>query len=136
MSYLRQIMQRLAQTDAGNKPLRQTRDIEDNRPSQPVADYQTKLHMCTPAMLQYEWCLLQQHIETLQLCLANTTMSSELGGRDQVLRLVKDSELYQSILTTRMNELGVLPAKHNHTTIPGEHAWEVTQSIIKENWGF
>lgn len=136
MSYLRQIMQKLAQADASNKPRKPTGDIGTKHHSQHVADYQAKLQTCNPAMLQYEWCWLQQQIESLQLCLANTTMSVELGGHDQVLRLLKESEECKTLLADRMHKLGVGPPQHNHSILPGEHAWEVTHATIQQNWGF
>ena len=72
MSHLRDIMQRLG--------------ARDSRPQGPapdaaaaVADYERQLEGCTPAMLHYEWSWLEQHLETLELCLTQPGMPVACG---------------------------------------------------------
>lgn len=137
MSHLRSIMQKLAlgqeegsiQPDASNT-------VKDDVIRLHVADYQDALKVCTPSMLQYEWAWLEDHLESLGLCLSQPQMLQAMGGTPHVERLLAESRQCQTALRVQMEERNVEPPTHLPTMPTSEHAWEISQENVKQLWGF
>ncbi|MFM9104729.1 MAG: hypothetical protein ACKOPS_26845 [Cyanobium sp.] len=45
-----------------------------------LADYDAQLAGCSPAMLQYEWAWIEQHLDTLTLARSTPAMLAAAGG--------------------------------------------------------
>lgn len=137
MSYLRSIMQKLAlgQEDSSDQP-DVTNVVKDDVIRLHVTDYQDALKVCTPSMLQYEWAWLEDHLESLGLCLNQPQMLQAMGGTSHVERLLAESRQCQTVLRAQMEERNVKPATHLPTMPTCEHAWEITQEKVKQLWGF
>lgn len=133
MSTLREIMQRLAEVDSKRTKGNQA-DFSELLKCH-VDEYQSKLETCTPAMLQYEWTWLLEHIEALELCLAQPTMCHQLGGLTRVESLVEESKQFQIALEEMFHQRMIHPARSPHPVNPVEHAWEVSEDRIKQAWG-
>jgi len=133
MSTLRQIMQRLAEAESkqGKGSLTDFSELLKCH----VDEYQSKLESCTPAMLQYEWTWLNEHIQALELCLAQPAMCHEIGGITRVEVLVEESKQFRIALVEMFHQRMIHPARHPHPINPIEHAWELSENRIKQAWG-
>lgn len=135
MSTLRKIMKRLAEGEHNKQNNPSSVDFSEIVKCH-VDEYQTKLESCTPAMLQYEWAWLKEHMEALELCLGQSTMCSELGGRLRVEMLLEESKQFQTILQEMFNKRMIHPSNQHRAVNPVEHAWEVSQKSLRDTWGF
>jgi hypothetical protein len=137
MSHLRTIMQKLAQGQVqGSVQSDVTNMVKDDVIRLHVADYQDALTLCTPSMLQYEWAWLEDHVESLGLCLSQPEMLQAMGGTPHVERLLAESRQCQTALSALMEARKVEPATHLPTMPTSEHAWEISQEKVKQLWGF
>jgi hypothetical protein len=134
MSYLRQIMQKLANSDA--KRGRRMATDSGELLKLHIDDYQGKLEACTPGMLQYEWAWLKEHLESLELCQAHEAMGEELGGQENVVRLLAKTRQFQTALEEELNKRMLHPARHPHPIHPGDHAWDVDDDSMRKIWDF
>jgi len=132
MSTLREIMQRLAEVDSKRTKGNQA-DFSELLKCR-VDEYQSKLETCTPAMLQYEWAWLNEHIQALELCLSQPKMSHELGGSVHVEKLLEESKQFQIVLEEMFHTRMIHPSDKHKPINPGEHAWEVSQQNLREIW--
>lgn len=134
MSYLRDIMQKLAEASAirNENATQQGKGLELLKLH--VDAYQTKLESCSKAMLQYEWAWWREHIETLELCLTQPDMHEGIGGKEHVERLLEESRACLSTLTDVMKARMVNPAGHSYLIHPSEHAWELSQETMRREW--
>ena len=130
MSLLRDIMQRLGERNAPAALPAPTVDATGA-----VADYERHLAACTPAMLHYEWSWLEQHLETLQLCLRQSAMLATLGGEERARALLAESEACRERLRRRLEALGEHPGERHGPVLAGEHAWELSHSGTRCHWG-
>jgi hypothetical protein len=136
MSYLREIMQRLNEA-------RSTAAAPDPAPTAPpgplqeahLADYGERLGRSSPAMLQYEWAWLEEHIDGLALCGSQPEMAAAAGGVAHVQRLLAESRRFRHLLEREMERRGVRPSLHRHTLVATEHSWELTNPAIRAQWG-
>ena len=136
MSYLREIMQRLNEGHAGTADQQVAAAVPPGPLQQAhLADYVEKLAGCTPAMLQYEWAWLEEHIEGLELCGRQPEMAATAGGAAHVQRLLAESRQFQELLMQEMEQREVRPPLHRHTLVPTEHSWELTNPDIRRQWG-
>lgn len=137
MSYLREIMQRLAEGN-GRRPIDRSNMQTDERElvKLHVDTYQTKLEHCSKAMLQYEWAWWKEHIDALELCLSQPDMCDQIGGYGHVQKLLAESRECQRVLVDAMKAAMVNPAGHGHSIHPSEHAWEVSLNSVRDEWGF
>ena len=133
MSNLRQIMQRLAEAESkkGKGTLADFSELLKCH----VDEYQSKLESGTPAMLQYEWAWLNEHIQALELCLSQLTMSNEIGGLLHVEVLLEESKQFQFVLEDMFHTRMIHPSVQHHPVNPGEHAWELSHQGLRETWG-
>ncbi|MEB3165750.1 MAG: hypothetical protein VKO65_03685 [Cyanobacteriota bacterium] len=133
MSTLREIMQRLRarHAGAGDPPVLAGALIESH-----LADYQARLEACTPAMLQYEWAWIEQHLETLELASTTPSMLEAAGGASQIAALLQETRRFRDLLEQRFRALGLRPATHRHTVLDTAHAWELNQQELRDLWGF
>lgn len=131
-------MQRLAQTqpEIHQAPTPSSGHPHGDRLRQQVEAYQRHLADCTPAMLQYEWAWLDQHIADLELCLSQPEMLVTAGGPAAVSQRLTESRQCQMALERTMCQRGVEPALHGHAVASGEHAWELREETIKQLWGW
>ncbi|MEY4353356.1 MAG: hypothetical protein RLZZ609_1597 [Cyanobacteriota bacterium] len=136
MSYLREIMQKLAEANP-NRPIEGGRFRADDREllKLHVDAYQTQLESCDLAMLQYEWAWWTEHIEALELCLTQPEMREQIGGSEQTERLLEESRECQNTLIDEMKKRMVHPSGHAHAIHPSEHAWQLSSETIKRDWG-
>jgi hypothetical protein len=125
MSHLREIMKRLGVRSSGAGG-----DHPDH-----VATYARHLDACSAPMLQYEWSWWEQHLEALELCLAQPQMLATLGGASRVRQLLEDGEQCRDRLRQRLDQLGLEPGRLHGPVLAGEHAWELTQAEICRKWG-
>jgi hypothetical protein len=134
MSYLREIMQRLNSRSSSSA-------AEPSLPADRVLlgvhleQYRQRLEECDPAMLQYEWVWLEQHIEALEFCGSQPGMVAAAGGIARVQALLAESHRFRELLVQRMAAAGLTPSLHRATVVPTEHAWELSQSAIRRQWG-
>jgi hypothetical protein len=133
MSTLRQIMQRLAEAES-KQGKRGSADFSELIKCH-VDEYQNKLDTCTPAMLQYEWAWLNEHIQALELCQSQPTMCHEVGGPFHVEMLLEESRQFQIVLEEMFHTRMIHPSAQHHPINPCEHAWEVSQQSLREMWG-
>jgi hypothetical protein len=137
MNNLRRIMQKLAEGSTSKRESASPSPDESTKTlSLVVQNYATRLESCSEAMLQYEWAWLEEHIEDLKLSLCHPEMLKNLGGKNYVERLLVESKGCKHQLEKRMNLRKVQPASQIHTTVSGEHAWDVKQEQIRKAWGF
>lgn len=136
MSYLREIMQKLAEANP-NRPAEGGRFRTDDREllKLHVDAYQAQLEKCDLGMLQYEWAWWKEHIEALELCLTKPEMREEIGGSEQIERLLEESRECQKTLIDEMKKRMVNPSGHVHAIHPSEHAWELSLESLKRDWG-
>lgn len=135
MSYLRQIMQRLnARTAAppGEAPAAAPSPLLERH----LADYDAHLVACSPAMLQYEWAWIEQHLDTLTLARATPAMLAAAGGPAHLEALLVESRRFRALLEQRFAAAALTPAAHRHTVVATEHAWELSQPELRRQWGF
>jgi hypothetical protein len=136
MSNLRKIMQRLAESqERGMLNRAYDKQQFSEMVKYLVDEYISKLEECTPAMLQYEWCWLQEHIETLELCLAHPAMCEEIGGLARARELLEESRGFQQALEDVFRRRMIHPMNAAHPVVANEHAWEISQESIKKDWG-
>jgi len=137
MSHLRTIMQKLAQGQVeGSDQPNAANAVNDELIRLCVADYQEALKVCTASMLQYEWAWLDDHIESLGLCLSQPEMLQAMGGMPHVERLLAESRQCQVALSLLMEGKNVEPARVLPTMPTSEHAWEISNEKVKRLWGF
>ncbi|MCS5699297.1 hypothetical protein NZK32_09630 [Cyanobium sp. FGCU-52] len=139
MSYLRQIMQRLNARAAAASPSANG----EAAPAAPspllerhLADYDAQLAGCSPAMLQYEWAWIEQHLDTLTLARSTPAMLAAAGGPAHLEALLDESRRFRSLLEQRFAAAGLTPAAHRHTVLATAHAWELTHPELRRQWGF
>lgn len=132
MSHLREIMQKLAAAHPGAGSAASQQLWAST--GQPEA-YRHQLEQCTAEMLHYEWTWLLQHREDLQHCSANPAMAQAAGGSQHVQRLISQSEACLELLAGECERRGLQPERQAHSVAPGEHAWEVSNSTIRQQWG-
>ena len=130
MSHLREIMQNLAAAQPAASP---SPNAAMALPQ--VEAYARHLHQCNQAMLLYEWAWLQQHLEDLQLCQSNSAMAQAAGGSQHVNQLLLQAEGCLQALTTECQARDLQPQRLAHSVASGEHAWEVSNSAIRQAWG-
>jgi len=139
MSYLRQIMQRLNQRAASSAALAPG-EAPAAAPSplleRHLADYDAQLAGCSPAMLQYEWAWIEQHLDTLTLARSTPAMLAAAGGPAHLEALLEESHRFRTLLEQRFAAAGLTPATHRHTVVATEHAWELSQPGLRRQWGF
>jgi hypothetical protein len=131
MSSLREIMQKLAQTESTKRRSGDFSEIIKYH----VDDYQGKLDECTPEMLRYEWAWISEHTEALELCLAQPAMSNEIGGFTRVELLLEESKQFKIALERAFHQRMIHPGRHHHPVNPLEHAWELSENKLKQAWG-
>lgn len=132
MSYLREIMQRLNSRTAAEAEVEPT---PSPRLEAHLEDYRQRLLACTPAMLRYEDAWLEQHLETLELCLTQPGMLSTAGGPARVKILLEESRRFRELLDQRCRELELAPARHRAAVVASEHAWELSHPGLRSQWG-
>ncbi|MCS5693486.1 hypothetical protein NZK33_16080 [Cyanobium sp. FGCU-6] len=136
MSYLRQIMQRLnartAATSPGEAPAAAPSPLLERH----LADYDAQLAACSPAMLQYEWAWIEQHLDTLTLARSTPAMLAAAGGPAHLEALLEESRRFRALLEQRFAAAGLSPAAHRHTVVATEHAWELSPPDLRSQWGF
>jgi hypothetical protein len=133
MSYLREIMQRIhARHEA---PPQEQPTPDEARLTAHLADYRQRLLGCSPAMLQYEWAWLEEHLATLELTGSRPEMARAAGGPARVQALLEESRRFQELLDQQFQERGLSPSLHRATVISGEHSWELTRPEILTAWG-
>jgi hypothetical protein len=132
MSYLREIMQRL---NARSAQRSETPPPEALLSGAHLEHYRQQLEQCCPAMVQYEWAWLEQHIEALELCGSQPEMLSTAGGAARVEALLAESQQCRELVVQRLDALAVEPGRHRHTVVPTEHAWELSHPEIRRQWG-
>lgn len=135
MSHLREIMQKLAETDAKNAAGGKMSAEEGDHAKFQVDAYRADLRKCTEPMLQYEWAWWNEHIEALELCLTRPQMYNEIGGHEHVLKRIEASRGCQRILDEAMQTKMVKPSNHSHHIHPTEHAWELSEENVRREWG-
>jgi hypothetical protein len=133
MSSLRHIMEKLKA--AHEKRKESTVDAFSELLKCHVDEYQAQLETCSPAMLNYEWTWLKEHIEALELCIAQPAMCEEIGGRLHAGVMLEESRQYQAALEEMFHKRMLHPSAHSRTVNLGEHAWEVSHPGMKEMWG-
>lgn len=133
MSYLREIMQRLQarHAAAGATPRPDPAQIERH-----LQAYQERLDACTPAMLQYEWAWIEQHLETLELARTTPAMVRAAGGASHLEGLLEESRRFRDQLEQHCRALGIRPASQRHAVLATAHAWELHQQDLRQLWGF
>jgi len=146
MSYLRQIMQRLnaraaaTALSATSSPPAAGGEASATAPSplleRHLADYDAHLAACSPAMLQYEWAWIEQHLDTLTLARTTPAMLEAAGGPAHLEVLLEESRRFRALLEKRIAAGGLIPASHRHTVLATEHAWELTHPDLRRQWGF
>lgn len=129
MSHLRDIMQRLAAGQQAGSP---APTAPSSLPQ--LETYRQHLRQCSAAMLQYEWTWLHQHLEDLELCSANSAMAQAAGGSQHVRQLILQAEACLQALADACEERGLQPERQAHSVSSGEHAWEVSNSSIRQAW--
>jgi hypothetical protein len=136
MSQLRKIMQRLAQDQPAEGSISEAAASGSTDHLRKYLDaYKHRLAACTPAMLQYEWARLEEHISSLELCRSQPEMLATAGGKPHVEQLLLESLSCQKALQARMKERDVDPARHAHALVIGEPPWEIRQESIRRLWG-
>jgi hypothetical protein len=130
MSHLREIMQNLAAAQPAASP---SPNAATALPQ--VEAYGRHLHQCNLAMLLYEWAWLQQHLEDLQLCQSNSAMAQAAGGSQHVNQLLLQAEGCLQALAAECQARDLQPQRLAHSVASGEHAWEVSNSAIRQAWG-
>lgn len=133
MSYLRDIMRRMNARDSSAPVVDQehaSHSLESH-----LEDYRLNLQSCSPAMLQYEWAWLEQHLSTLQLCHSRPEMLATAGGSHRVQALIQESVRFQELIEGQFKARGLSPSLHRATVVASEHAWEITQEEILRQWG-
>jgi hypothetical protein len=133
MSYLREIMQRLRARH---------NDQEEVDPPQATSlleahldHYRLQLQRCGSAMLQYEWAWMEEHINSLELCLTQPGMVSTAGGAARVQALLAESHRFQELLEDQFTTRGLIPSRHRAAVVATEHAWELSQEQTRRLWG-
>lgn len=132
MSYLREIMQRLNARSASQA---EAAPSESALLGVHLEHYRQQLEQCSPAMIQYEWTWLEQHIEALELCGSQPEMMTTAGGPARVEAMLAESQHCRELVAQRLDALGVEPGRHQHSVVPTEHAWELTHPEIRRQWG-
>ena len=135
MSYLRQIMQRLNARTAA-PPAEAPAAAPSPLLERHLADYDAHLAACSPAMLQYEWAWIEQHLDTLTLARATPAMLAAAGGPAHLEALLEQSRRFRALLEQRFAAAALTPAAHRHTVVATEHAWELSQPELRRQWGF
>jgi hypothetical protein len=138
MSTLRDIMEQLARKRSGTNTTGHTREDPGNLAEQikyKVDAYQAKLEECTPSMLQYEWAWLQQHIESLEHCVNNSSMCEEIGGQVRAEALLEESRQSAIVLDEEFKKRMLHPKNYSRPVEAGEHAWELSLESIRKEWG-
>lgn len=133
MSHLREIMQKLAAVHppGADSPASPQLWASSNQQE----DYRHQLEQCTAAMLHYEWTWLHQHREDLQHCSANQAMAQAAGGSQHVQRLISQTDACLQLLTGECERRGLQPERQAHSVASGEHAWQVSNGTIRQQWG-
>ena len=135
MSYLRQIMQRLNARTAA-PPAEAPAAAPSPLLERHLADYDAHLAACSPAMLQYEWAWIEQHLDTLTLARSTPAMLAAAGGPAHLEALLEESRRFRALLEQRFAAAALTPAAHRHTVVATEHAWELSQPELRRQWGF
>jgi hypothetical protein len=135
MSQLREIMQKLGRSRQLASSDEQTSDAGVPFPEQ-LKDYQSQLERCSTPMLRYEWTWLQQHLEDLELCGNNPEMLNVAGGEAHLSRLILQARRCLELLGQTFEQRGLAPIRETRSVVSGEHAWEVSNSTIRDQWGF
>lgn len=138
MSTLRDIMKKLANKKYGISSSDQirynTRDIAEQLKYK-VDAYQENLEKCTPAMLQYEWTRLRQHIETLTLCISNSSMCDEIGGQTSAEVQLEESRQFAVVLEDEFKKRMLHPHHYTRPVEAAKHAWELSLESTRKEWG-
>lgn len=129
MSYLREIMQKLAAAQPSAAP------VLFPAASQ-LESYRQQLSRCNSAMLQYEWTWLHQHLEDLRLCADQPEMARAAGGSQHVHQLIEQGEACLQALAQEFSARQLRPERQAHSVATGEHAWQVSNATIRRQWGF
>ncbi len=132
MSQLREIMQRLGRRGASPAGPR----VSEASGGALEAEYERHLQGCTVAMLQYEWTWLEQHLEALELSLAQPAMLGTLGGEGKARALLAEARTCRERLRSRLEALGESPGAQHGPVLASEHAWELSHPAIRAHWGF
>ncbi|WP_157665281.1 hypothetical protein [Cyanobium sp. NIES-981] len=104
-------------------------------PHPPQRLFSDELEHCTDAMLQYEWAWLERHREDLEQCRFNPTMLEATGGRAHLEALIAQASQYAAQLEEIFSRKGLMPCQHSHSVAPAEHAWELSNQGLREQWG-
>ncbi|MEB3170946.1 MAG: hypothetical protein VKK43_06200 [Synechococcaceae cyanobacterium] len=136
MSYLRQIMQRLNARTAATTPGQAPAAAPSPLLERHLADYDAQLAACSPAMLQYEWAWIEQHLDTLTLARSTPAMLAAAGGPAHLEALLEESRRFRTLLEQRFAAAGLTPAAHRHAVVATEHAWELSPPELRRQWGF
>lgn len=137
MSTLRDIMEQLSRERSGTDSTGHSREDHGNLAEQikyKVDAYQQKLEGCTPAMLQYEWAWLRQHIESLEFSVSNSSMCDEIGGRLCGEALLEESRQLAIVLDEEFKKRMLHPKNYSRPVEAGEHAWELSLESIRKEW--
>ena len=136
MSHLREIMKRLGARSTAPVP------AKEGRQGQAAATqgthllaYGLRLQGCSAAMLQYEWSWWEQHLDALELCLAQPQMLATVGGEARARLLLAEGGQCRDRLRERIEQLGLEPGGLRGPVVAGEHAWELSQPEIRRHWG-
>ena len=140
MSYLREIMQRLNERLASEQPAAEIPAAAATEREQPLLGLQARhygerLRSCTAPMLQYEALWLEQHLEALELCRVKPEMLQVTGGRRHLEAMLAETRTFLALLTEEMARRGLVADPHHHTVVASEHAWELTNPSIRQQWG-
>ncbi len=136
MSYLREIMERLSAARTARQPLEEQPSSADATGLEHhLRSYQGQLQLCSPAMLQYEWAWMEEHIDALELCCSQPEHLAGAGGQGRVRALLEESLRFRDLLAAEMASRQVEPAQHRGTLVASEHAWELGLASIRRQWG-
>jgi hypothetical protein len=133
MGHLRDIMQKLA---AAQGPAPVARPPDFLPAGGGIAAYRDQLQRCTTAMILYEWTWLHQQLEDLHLCISHPAMAKALGGEQHGRQLIRQGEACLEALVQECSQRNLKPERQAHSVVTGEHAWQVSNAAIRQQWGF
>lgn len=136
MSQLREIMKRLSARSTAAVPAAEGRQSQAaSAQADHLLAYGLRLQACSAAMLHYEWSWWEQHLEALELCLAQPQMLATVGGETRARLLLAEGGQCRDRLRERIEQLGLEPGGLHGPVVAGEHAWELSQPEIRRHWG-
>jgi hypothetical protein len=140
MSYLREIMNRLRERSGASQsghepPAMPYSPLSERVLEEHLQTYREHLQACSDAMLPYEWAWLEDHLATLQLSSGQGAMQKVLGGPQRVADLLRETQCFQAEVRGELSRRGLEPGNRTAPLAAQEHAWELSNPAIRQEWG-